>query len=88
MNKLLVISILVTTILLSGCASRGRLSLIDIDLRSQSQIEAYEKEALIVYQDAPTINAATKSFDFSIISTILSAVKGRIKVLSIEWKNN
>ena len=71
--------------LLTGCATRGRLSVVDIDLRDASQIEADKSEASVVYQDVST-NATAKSFDFSIISTLLSVVKGRIRVLSVEWK--
>jgi len=91
MKKILTLSILFVfiTIILVGCASQGRFSVVDLDLRDSAQIEAGKNEAAVIYQNTSTNEVATpKSFDFSLLSTIISAIKGRVKVLSFEWKGN
>jgi hypothetical protein len=80
----LVLSIMAVVILV-GCATQGRFAVIDIDLRDKEQIEAYKNEASVLYQNTSTNQVSAKSFDFSVLSTILSAIKGRIRIVNIEW---
>lgn len=92
MNKL--ISVIITsvslTLMLSGCATKGRISVVDVDLRTPEQIIAYQPEAAVVYEtDKPQPNlgagiAAPIPWEF--IIKLVEVVKGRVRVLSFEWK--
>lgn len=94
--KKLVISILVLNVLFSlGCAtSKGRFSLVDVDLRTPEQILAYQNEADIVYlADGVTPAPATLSAVvpvpapwYDIVVKIVEVIKGRVRILSFEWK--
>jgi len=78
-------------ILFSGCVSSGRISLIDIDLRTPDQIEAYAKESEAVYLsnkdalDETREAEATKIKNVSVIMNMITIIKGRIRILSFEW---
>ena len=91
MKKTMIVFTVILSVFVVGCISRGRLAVIDLDLRDQSQIEAGKDEAAVIYQNESTNTndvATAKSFDFSLLSSIISAIKGRIRVLSFEWNDN
>lgn len=84
-------------IMMSGCATKGRFSAVDIDLRTPEQIIAYQNEADIVYlADGVVSNGvntvATKDIVpttapwYDIIVKIVEVIKGRVRILSFEWK--
>ena len=84
---------LVTLIMISsGCASPGRFSLLDLDLRTPEQIEAYQVEAQVPYEVKEIPNKeeiAPKAISvWSFLAPIIQVFKGRIKVLSFEWKGS
>lgn len=80
-------------VLMCGCVSAGRFALVDIDLRTPEQIAAYAKEAEIPYavpsQNDPVGLKADRTVLTAIwdeIMEVLKVVKGRVRVLPVEWK--
>lgn len=75
--------------LLSGCATKGRFAVLDLDLRTPEQIEASVAENTIIYtctNNIPAVAQPKVSVDpWDIIVRIISVVKGRLRILSIEW---
>jgi len=96
-NKLVVV--IGISMVLCGCATKGRVALLDLDLRTPEQILAYQNEADIIYvpdccvsnpivvSTNATVKGATIPSPWDIIIKIIEVVKGRIRILSIEWKN-
>ena len=82
--------IIILLVLCAGC-STCRFSLVDLDLRSPSQITAYQTEAEIPY--AVPVDAAliqTSSITGSIwteVCDLLKVVKARFRIISIEYRN-
>ena len=80
-------AICITCLLLVGCATRGRLSVVDIDLRTTDQIVAYQQEAAVIYQsqekEQPSTGMTGGTWDF--IIKLVEVIKGRIRILSFEW---
>lgn len=88
------IMLIVMAVCLNGCATSGRFSAIDIDLRSPEQIIAYQVEAKVPYDlnevAVPNVNnAATSKVSpvWQFLAPIIEAFKGRLRILSFEWKN-
>jgi len=79
-------------VLMCGCVSAGRFALVDIDLRTPEQIAAYAKEAEIPYvaqyNEPPTLKAdrTVLTAIWDEIMEVLKVVKGRVRVLPVEWK--
>lgn len=76
-----------------GCVSAGRFALVDIDLRTPEQIAAYAKEAEIPYAVPSQADPVALKADRTVVAAIwdeimevLKVVKGRIRVLPVEWK--
>lgn len=76
-----------------GCATRGRVSVIDFDLREAAQIEAGRFEAAVPYTPSPTnavppvlakTEALPVSFWLQMLET-LKVLKCRFRVISFEW---
>jgi hypothetical protein len=91
MKKAFLYSIIPIVIILSGCATKGRLSVIDIDLRTPEQITAYQKEAEVVYQneESQTVGSSetASKFSWDVVIKLVEVIKGRVRVLSFEWVN-
>lgn len=96
----LLVSILVVS-MMGGCSSlpsKGRFSAIDIDLRTAEQTIAYQNEADIVYiPDSCVSNAISASnssapkvltVPWDMIIKLVEVVKGRIRIFTIEWRND
>jgi len=95
MNKksgMFIVILIVAAIVGSGCASPGRFALLDLDLRTPEQIEAYKTEAQVPYgvNEAATQEVVSPKVVsvWSFLAPIIQVFKGRIKVLSFEWKGN
>lgn len=92
MNRLLTVLLIVVSLVCSGCAT-GRITLIDIDLRSADQITAYVPEASVVYKpgDSASVKAvtdgttSTTSVIWEKIMEVLKVVKGRLRIITFEW---
>ena len=95
MKKLMcLVSVVLLSIPLAGCATRGRFAVLDLDLRDKDQIIAYQTEATCIYQPAqqpvagvplkeqPAVSLPWWNFLFD----FLKVMKGRIRVLSFEWQ--
>lgn len=97
MKRLICLTLLASMVvpLVAGCAylpARGRLSAIDFDLRDKDQIVAYETEATCIYAD-PTqpgqplgVGEAPSASPWYLIVDFLKVMKGRLRVLSVEWQ--
>ena len=93
MRRLLTIG---SCVLMCGCASldKGRVALIDLDLRRPEQVTAQVPENAVVYaQD--TTNAPAQKLGFSPVEVaspwflafdFLKVMQGRVRILSIEWR--
>ena len=80
-------AIILACLALSGCASAGRLCLVDIDMRRPPQIAAMESEALAPYQCSPSPSNAVQSrtaIPWDIVPDILK-LGFRVRVGSYEW---
>lgn len=88
MNRL---AVLFAILLMTGCATpnKGRVALLDIDLRTPEQLSAYAVEAGIPYKDpAPVLDQHTMSLPLTIWQSVLAmctAIDGRIRIGSVEW---
>jgi len=91
-NGLTLVTLVTLVIIGSGCASPGRFSVLDLDLRTPEQIEAYKVEAQVPYvvKEIPNKEEIAPKFisAWSFLAPIIQVFKGRIKVLSFEWKGN
>lgn len=89
---LLSCSIFVFALIMTGCASvdKGRFSVIDLDLRTPEQIVADISEKTCIYtctNKPPQIAQETeRAFPIDILFKLLSVVKGRLTIISLEWK--
>jgi predicted small lipoprotein YifL len=80
---------------LCGCATKGRLALVDIDLREPQQITEYRYEAGVPYNQGDVIvdgepPAETESQGLAAdvwerFMDVLKVIKGRIRIGSLEW---
>ena len=88
MNKKIPVIMVLAMLTLSGCATRGRLSVLDVDLRTPEQIIAYQPEAAVVYEsEKPNLGAGIAApIPWEFIIKLVEVVKGRVRVLSFEWK--
>jgi len=91
MKKIVMVVAMVSVISLAGCTT-GRMALVDLDLRTPEQITAYQVEAAIPYcrTNQPAVVAENKSLlatTWDDIIKVLEVVKGRLRILSIEWAN-
>ena len=96
-----IVLLLVIGACMSGCATSGRLAVVDLDLRSPEQIKAYEVEAQVPYELNEVVTGATTNSVNDVVSAdapkvspiweflapILEAFKGRLRILSFEWRN-
>lgn len=87
----IVLGLLVT----SGCATRGRFAIFDLDLRDKEQIDAYKTEATCIYESSANQLAlgvpvkeepAAVSPWYQFMFDFLKIMKGRIRILSVEWQ--
>ena len=71
-----------------GCASvdRGRFSIIDLDLRTPEQIIAGTPENTVIYNSTELPSTEARVFPFEYLFKFLEVVKGRLRIISIEWK--
>ena len=91
MKKIVMVVAMVSVISLAGCTT-GRMALVDLDLRTPEQITSYQVEAAIPYcrTNQPPVAAESKSLiatTWDDIIKVLEVVKGRLRILSIEWAN-
>ena len=91
MKKTVMVVATVMAISLAGCTT-GRMALVDLDLRTPEQITAYQVEAAIPYcrTNQPATVAESKGIlptSWEDIIKVLEVVKGRFRILSIEWAN-
>lgn len=93
MKKLFIITVICTVVV--GCTTSGRFSVVDLDLRSPEQTKAQIPEAEIVYtctvnnsstNEVKISSEVVDTLKDSFIVDIFKAVKGRLRVLSLEWK--
>lgn len=97
MKKISIVIMILLVALLSGCATSGRFSLVDWDLRNPEQINAFYEESKVPYdltlddkvevEVKVEVVAQPKSITASFIASIITAIKGRVRILSFEWKN-
>jgi len=90
MKKYIVATLILSACLFTGCATdKGRFSLIDLDLRTPEQIVASEKENNVIYQgtNQVPVEAEAKAFPVEYLFKFLEVVKGRLRILSLEWKS-
>ena len=74
----LAVMAMMVALFLAGCRSPGAVSLVDIDLRTPEQILADKAPANMAQpKDVVAI--------WDLILKALSVVKGRIRVLTVEW---
>ena len=90
------ILIVILAMMISGCASNGRLRFIHVDLRTPEQMVAGKDEACIVYTSAtkPSVvppvapKGFFESFPFSILVDLVRIAKGELTILSLEWSSD
>jgi len=80
--------IILISLLFCGCASmdRGRFSVIDLDLRTPEQIVASTPENTCIYSATELPSTEARVFPFEYLFKFLEVVKGRLRIISIEWK--
>jgi hypothetical protein len=90
MRKIVMVVAMVSVMGLVGCTT-GRMALVDLDLRTPEQITAYQVEAAIPYcrtNQPPVVeNKSLLTTTWDDIIKVLEVVKGRLRILSIEWAN-
>ena len=77
----------------AGCATKGRFSLVDLDLRDKGQIEASRFESAVPYvQDSLSstnaVMVSTQAIPLSVwtqLMDVLKIIKCRLRVVSFEW---
>ena len=87
MKKLILIMII--GLALVGCASPGRMSLIDLDLRTAEQLKEARYETYALYgEPVPETkgDVQTKVFGWTQVLDFLNVIKGRIRIFSVEWR--
>lgn len=80
----------------SSCTtSKGRFSILDLDLRTPEQIAAYQTEANIpfTFGQQDTIPSGVPRMEvpstlWAPLFELLKVVKGRLRVVTIEWGSN
>lgn len=90
MKKILML--VATCVLLTGCATKGRLSVIDVNGWEPAQMTASTAEDTIVFKNDQPANpqmapgVMTPIYEF--LADIIKALKGfRIRVISVEWND-
>jgi hypothetical protein len=95
-SKYIVPVVIVSAMMLVGCASvnKGRFSAFDLDLRTPEQVVAQVPEKTCIYADSNTnkpptqVAEAPRAFPFELLFQFLQIMKGRIQILSLEWKTD
>lgn len=92
MHKLASISLSIALVVLclSGCATKGRFRLVNIDTRTPEQIAAYYREAELPYStdvvtSAPEVQAKALPTWWGILVSAVTEMKCRISVIDVEW---
>jgi hypothetical protein len=90
MEKTKSIILLFILLLFTGCATKGRFSVVDLDLRNPEQIKESIIENTVIYNNTtnnvPVISQPKMPEDiWDIIVRIVSVMKGRLRILSFEW---
>lgn len=85
------VTLIAGSLLAAGCATKGRMSVVDVDFRDASQIEAGRFEAAVPYAtgttNVPTV-VKTESIPPALwgpLMELLKVIKCRIRILSVEW---
>lgn len=97
MKKTIMLVLFVSAIVYaSGCATRGRMAVLDMDFRTPAQIMAYQSEAALPYvvasTNAPVVPPPVKveaqaSWWANLFTWFGSLNEMRLRVLPIEWSN-
>ena len=91
-----ILTAVVLAVLLVGCATKGRLSLLDLDLRDPEQIAASKFEMAVPYTQGSLLDtnvamvatATTQAIPgviWSEVMDVLKVIKARIRIVSVEW---
>jgi hypothetical protein len=84
-------------LLLSGCATQGRFTAVDVDFRKPEQITAGLKEAQAPYQDwtkADTAKAESVTASavvptwWELVLDMIKDLECRITIVKVEWRDN
>jgi len=82
-------AIILFLLLCCGCASNGRVNVVDFDSREESQIKAAQYEDGCVYGADRTDEQAEKgerAFSaWAELFDMITKLKARIRVISVEW---
>ena len=88
------IALLVLALFFCGCSTvdRGRFSVIDLDLRTPEQILTGTVENTCIYggtnQPPQITKTEPRAFPFELLFKFLEVMKGRIRIISLEWKTS
>ena len=87
MNMKNVIIGLLFCVILTGCATKGRVAIIDLDMRDRDQIEASKDENSVVYTSGKPENVVAQPKETSLFYIIdfLKIAKLRLRIVSVEW---
>ena len=94
MKIALLVLALVLLWLCNGCSTvdKGRFSVIDLDLRTPEQILAGMVENTCIYggtnQPPQITKTEPRAFPFELLFKFLEVMKGRIRIISLEWKTS
>ena len=72
-----------------GCAT-GRIAVLDFDLRTPDQIKAFQTEASYPYAVSKVLTAEQPplgAFPWKLGFDFFKLIKGRLRILSFEWRN-
>jgi len=86
MRKVILIGLL--SVLTLGCATRGRVAVIDLDMRDKDQIEASQNENSVIYQPTEQkqeVVAQPREPSIFYLIDFLKIAKMRIRIVSVEW---
>lgn len=87
--------LLVGLMLCAGCATQGRLGIVDIDFRKPAQIEAGAREAEAPYRDCdkdacvePEVAAQGLPLEwYTALFDMVTKLECRITLFKLEWKD-
>ena len=98
MKKTKMVIIILMLAFVSGCATSGRFSAIDLDLRTPEQTETFYGEAKVPYELDGTVETTSQPSEvrgesksvspWSFLAPIVKVFKGRFRVFSLEWKES
>jgi hypothetical protein len=89
--KAVIVAIVIMVITMGCSTTKGRVFLGDLDLRTPEQIQAQVPEKTIIYGDTVpqvTTQAVESITPWSLIVDLLKVVKGRLTIVSVEWRVN